>query len=263
MAHSHLGEMLDLDAEVLHEHHDDVITWVGSMAPDRPHIVDLGAGTGTGTLALVRQLPGAEVVAVDVSEPMLEHLRHKARALGVADRIRTVQADLDQPWPSLGPADLMWASASLHHMAEPGQVLTRALATLRPGGVLAVCELESFPRFLPDMAGVDLEERCHAALAEIRAEAGMHMGEDWGVHLATAGFTVEAKRHFDIELRPPLPAATGRYAQVCLQRMRDRLDGRLSAGDLAALDELATGVLLRDDLTVRTSRTVWLARRPE
>ena len=97
MTHSHLGEMLDLDAEVLHEHHNDVITWVGSMAPDRPHIVDLGAGTGTGALALARQLPGAEVVAVDVSEPMLEHLRHKARALGVADRIRTVQADLDQP----------------------------------------------------------------------------------------------------------------------------------------------------------------------
>ncbi|GII59230.1 hypothetical protein Pth03_76190 [Planotetraspora thailandica] len=45
--------------------------------------------------------------------------------LGVADRIRTIQADLDQTWPALGPADLVWASASLHHMAvssiEPGQ----------------------------------------------------------------------------------------------------------------------------------------------
>lgn len=262
MAHSHLGEMLDLDAEVLHEYHRDVITWVGSLTPERPHIIDLGAGTGTGALALARQLPDAEVVAVDVSEPMLEHLRHKARALGLADRIRTVQADLDQPWPDLGPADLVWASASLHHMADPGRALTQALATLRPGGVLVATELDSFPRFLPDGAGAALEDRCHAALADVRTEAGLHMDEDWGLRLAEAGFTVEAERRFDIALRPPLPAAAGQYAQVSLQRMRHGLDGRLSAGDLATLDTLAAGVLGRDDLTVRTTRTVWLARRP-
>jgi ubiquinone/menaquinone biosynthesis C-methylase UbiE len=267
MTHSLLAEMLDLDADVLHQHHRDLITWVSSLAPDRPLIIDLGAGTGTGALALARQLPDAQVVAVDVSEPMLEHLQHKAHALGVADRIRTVQADLDQPWPPLGPADLVWASASLHHMADPDRALAEILTALRPGGVLAVTELDSFPRFLPDEAGAALEERCHAALAEIRAEAGMHIGEQWGVRLAKAGFTVEAERRLDIALQAPLPAATGRYAQVSLQRMRHGLDDRLAADDLAALDAaldaLAAGVLDRDDLTVRTIRTVWLARRPK
>jgi SAM-dependent methyltransferase len=262
MAHSPLAEMLDLDADVLHQHHRDLITWVSSLTPDRPLIIDLGAGTGTGALALARQLPDAQVVAVDVSEPMLEHLQNKAHALGVADRIRTVQADLDQPWPALGPADLVWASASLHHMADPDRVLTQVLTALRPGGVLAVTELDSFPRFLPDEAGAALEERCHAALAEIRAEAGMHIGEDWGVRMTKVGFTVEAERRFDITLQAPLPAATGRYAQVSLQRMRHGLDGRLGANDLAALDAVAAGVLGRDDLTVRATRTVWLAWRP-
>lgn len=263
MAHSHLAEILDLDADVLHQYHRDLITWVSSLTPDRPLIIDLGAGTGTGALALARQLPDAQVIAVDVSEPMLEHLQHKAHALGVADRIRTVQADLDQPWPALGPADLVWASASLHHMADPDRALRQVLTALRPGGVLAVTELDSFPRFLPDEAGAALEERCHAALAGIRAEAGMHIGEDWGVHLAKAGFTVEAERRFDIALQAPLPAAAGRYAQASLQRMRHGLDGRLDADDLAALDTVAAGVLGRDDLTVRTTRTVWLARRPK
>jgi SAM-dependent methyltransferase len=262
MAHSHLAEILDLDADVLHEYHHDVITWVGSLTPDRASIVDLGAGTGAGTLALARQLPDAEVVAVDVSEPMLEHLLHRAHALGVGDRVRTVQADLDQPWPALGPADLVWASASLHHMADPGGALTQTLATLRPGGVLVVTELDSFTRFLPDEAGAALEERCHAALAEVRAEAGMHMDENWGVRLAEAGFAVEAERRFDIALQPPLAAAAGRYAQVSLQHMRQGLDGRLGAEDLAALDAVAAGVLGRADLTVRATRTVWLARRP-
>jgi trans-aconitate methyltransferase len=262
MSHSHLAEMLDLDAEVLHEYHRDVLSWVGSLVPDRPRIVDLGAGTGTGTLALVRQLPQAEVVAVDVSEQMLEHLRHRAGALGLTDRIRTVQADLDQPWPDLGPADLIWASASLHHMADPGRALAQARATLRPAGLIAVTELDSFPRFLPDPAGAALEERCQAAMAELRTEAGMHMNEDWAARLTAAGLTVEAERRFDIALQPPLPAATGRYAYVTLQRMRERLDDRLGAGDLATLDALTAGLADRDDLTVRATRTVWLARRP-
>lgn len=254
--------MLDLDAEVLHDFHHEVITWVGSLLPDRPRIVDLGAGSGTGTLSLARHLPTAEVIAVDLAEPMLDHLRQRARTLGVADRIRTVEADLDQPWPDLGPADLVWASASLHHMADPGQALTRALATLRPGGVFMLTELDSLPRFLPGGAGADLEERCHAVLATLRDEAGLHMHEEWGVRLTQAGFTVEAERRFDIELRPPLPAAAGRYAQVSLGRARHRLDGRLDPDDLAALDALVPGLADRDDLTVRATRTVWLARRP-
>jgi SAM-dependent methyltransferase len=262
MTHPSLAEILDLDAEVLHGYHHDLITWISSLVPDRPLIVDLGAGTGTAALAFARRLPDAQVVAVDVAEPMLEQIQHKAREIGVADRVRTVQADLDRSWPALGPADLVWASASLHHMADPDHALTQILAALHPGGVLAVAELTSFPRFLTDEAGAALEERCHAALAEMRAEAGMHIGADWGALLAKAGFTVEAERRFDIALRAPLPAATGRYAEVSFQRMRHGLEGRADAGDLAALDAIAADVSGRDDLTVQAARTVWLARRP-
>ncbi|MGA5299935.1 class I SAM-dependent methyltransferase [Nucisporomicrobium flavum] len=262
MAHSHLAEMLDLDAEVLQEYHRDVITWAGSLVPARPRIIDLGAGTGTGSLALARHLPDAEVTAVDVDDEMLEHLRHRADELGLGDRVRTVQADLDQPWPDLGPADLVWASASLHHMADPGNALAQALATLRPGGVMLATELDSFPLFLTGTADAGLEERAHAALAALRDEAGLHMHEDWGDRLAKAGFAVEEERRADIDLRPPLPPAAGRYAQVSLGRMAPRLEGRLDPADLAALEALAAGVADRDDLTVRTTRTVWLGRRP-
>jgi SAM-dependent methyltransferase len=262
MSHPDLAEILDLDADVLQEYHREVMTWVASLLPGRPRIIDLGAGTGTAALALARQLPDADVVAVDVSESMLEHIGRQARRLGVAGRIRTVQADLDQPWPALGPADLVWAAASLHHMADPGDALAQAFATLRPGGLLAVTELGSFPRFLPDPAGAALEERCHAALAQARTEAGMHIDEDWGARLAEAGFTIEAERHVDIALRPPLPAAAGRYALVSLQRARHGLEGRLGASDLAALDAVLAGLPGRDDLTVRTGRAIWLARRP-
>jgi SAM-dependent methyltransferase len=288
MAHSHLNEMLDLDAEVLHEYHDTLIGWAASLMPDGPQIIDVGAGTGTGTLALARRLPGARVVAVDADEAMLEHLRHRAHAVGVTDRVRTVVADLDLPWPELGPADLAWASASLHHLADPNHAVAEVFAALRPGGVLLIAELESFPRFLPDGDGSALEERCHAVLARRRLEAGLHMGEDWGARLGKAGFVVEAERRFDIDLRPTavptalptavptavptaLPTAlpsfspvarTGRYAEVCLGRMRHGLDGAIDPADLATLDAIVAGVATRTDLVVRTSRTVWVARRP-
>jgi SAM-dependent methyltransferase len=200
----------------------------------------------------------------------LRHLLEKARALGVADRIHTVEADLDAAWPEVGTVDLVWASASMHHMADPDRVLGEVFAALRPGGLLAVAELSSFPRFLPDDLGLGrpgLEARIHALLARARAEALPHMGADWGPLLGKAGFTVEPERTFTIDLAAPLPAAAGRYAQVSLGRMRSRLADGLSAEDLSTLDTLlaadGSGSLLRrDDLAVRTERSVWVAHRP-
>jgi hypothetical protein len=146
-------------------------------------------------------------------------------------------------------------------------VLAWVFAALRPGGLLAVAELDSFPRFLPDDIGAGLEARLHAALAEARAGELPHLHSDWGPRLSAAGFTIEARRTFDIDLAAPLPALAGRYAQASLTRLRSGLDGRLSASDLATLGPLLDSdgpdsVLRRDDLTIRAARTAWAARRP-
>jgi ubiquinone/menaquinone biosynthesis C-methylase UbiE len=264
-----VAELLDLDAEVLHSYLSEVIAWVHQLAADLSlrRILDLGSGTGTGALALAQSFEDAEVIALDISAPLLDRLGDKARVLGVAGRIRILQADLDAAWPPIGTVDLAWASASLHHLADPDRVLADVFAALRPAGLLAVAEMDSFPRFLPDDLGPGLEARCHATLAEGLAGELPHLGSDWGPHLSQAGFTIEAERTFAIDLTPPLPASAGRYAQASLRRMRSGLDGRMSAGDLAALDTLIDshgpdGVLRRDDLAVHTSRTVWVARRP-
>ena len=263
-----LAELLDLDAEVLHSYLSGVIDWVGDLAGGQPRrILDLGTGTGTFALALARRFEGADVLAVDVSPAMLDRLRAKARELGMAGRIQAVQADLDTQWPATGPVDLVWASNSLHHMKDPDQLLAWVFAALRPGGLLAVAELDSFPRFLPDDIGPGLEARLHAALAETQAGELPHLHSDWGPRLSAAGFTIEARHTFDIDLAAPLPALAGRYAQASLARLRSGLDGRLSPSDLATLGPLLDGdgpgsVLRRDDLTIRTARTAWAARRP-
>jgi SAM-dependent methyltransferase len=272
---SAMAELLDLDAEVLHSYLSEVTAWIHELAADQParRILDLGSGTGTGSFALLERFEGADVIALDISAQLLHHLVGKARVLGVADRVRTVQADLDAAWPAIGTVDLVWASSSLHHMADPDRVLTEVFAVLPPGGLLVVAEIDSFPRFLPDDLGLGrpgLEARCHAALAGRRAAEVPHLGSDWGSRLSQAGFTIEAERPFAIDLTPPLPASTGRYAEASLRRIRSSLDGWISADDLATLDTLIDsdgpdgpdGVLRRDDLTVRTARTVWVARRP-
>jgi ubiquinone/menaquinone biosynthesis C-methylase UbiE len=267
-----MARLLDLDADVLHSYLFDVTTWIRRQATDIPRrrILDLGAGTGTGTIALAQRFGEADVIAVDKAEELLTHVRAKALDLGFADRIRTVQADLDVAWPSIEPVDVVWASNSLHEMADPDRVLKDVFATLHPGGLLAVAEMDSPPRFLPDDIGLGrpgLESRCHDALEQGQANSEPRLGPDWGPHLEQSGFTILAKRIFTIDLTPPHSTSTGRYAQAYLCRIRPMLEGRMATDDLAALDTLIDsdgpdGVLHRNDLVVRGTRTAWIARRP-
>ena len=119
-----MAELLDLDAGVLHSYLSEVTAWVQDLAAGGldQRILDLGSGTGAGALALAQRFEGAEVIAVDKSAYLLARLGEKARDLGMGGRVRTVEADLDAAWPVLGPADLAWASSSLHHMADPDLV---------------------------------------------------------------------------------------------------------------------------------------------
>ena len=269
-----MAQLLDLDAEVLSPIVSELTGLVRGLAAGLPvrRILDLGSGTGTGAFALLRCFEEADAIAVDASAPFLRRLEASARDLGMADRVRTIEADLDVEWPpSIGAVDLVWASASLHHFADPGRILAAVFGALRPGGLLTVLEMSSFPRFLPDDLGIGrpgLEDRCHAALAGARAAEMPNLGSDWGPPLMQAGFTIEAERELTVDLSPPLPASAGKYAQMSLQRVRSRLDGRLGSDDLATLDTIIDGagpegVLRRGDLTVRAERTAWVARRPE
>ncbi|WP_407841119.1 methyltransferase [Streptomyces sp. DSM 116496] len=263
------AEILDLDAEVLAEHITDITTWLPLAEPPR-HIVDLGCGTGAGTFALLDRFPDAHVTAVDSSAGHLQRLREKACARGVEDRVRTVQADLDETeWPDLGAPDLVWASASMHHMADPDQALRTVRELLAPGGLFAVVELAGFPRFLPEDAPEGrpgLEGRCHTASESYHAEHVPHRGADWGPKLTAAGFTLDGDRVIDVNIEGARSEAVGAYALGSLQRLRGSIAEVLPPEDLAALDRLLDtdgpeSILRREDLAVRTERTVWAARR--
>ncbi|HWS32516.1 MAG TPA: methyltransferase domain-containing protein [Actinoplanes sp.] len=263
-----MTEMLDLDGEVTAGPLAAFIARLTELAGDHPvrDVTDLGAGTGTGTFALLRHFPEAVVTAIDTSPDMLSHLTGNAQRLGFDGRVRARQADLDAGWPETGPADLVWASSSLHHMSDPDRVLTDIRGTLRPGGLLALIEMDAVPRFLPDDIGIGrpgLEDRCHAIADRARAEHMPHQGSDWTARLTRAGFTIREARELTLDVSAPLPEPAVRYAVATLRRFRAGVAEGLSAEDRETFDTLLAddAGLLRalPGLTVRSTRSAWIA----
>ncbi|WAL67758.1 class I SAM-dependent methyltransferase [Amycolatopsis cynarae] len=268
-ADSAQAEILELDAEVLAEHTSDIIRWLPLHGGPR-QFVDLASGTGAGTFALLDQFPEAHGTAVDTSPGHLQRLSEKACARGVDGHVRTVLANLDDAtWPDLGTPDLVWASGSLHHMADPDHTLRSVHDLLAPGGLFVVVEMAGLPRFLPSTAPADrpgLEDRVHAVSDRLHAQHLPHRGADWGPMLTAAGFAVEGELIVDVDVKGAGNAAIGQYALVALQRVRDAVAAELDTEDLVALDRLLDvdsphSLPRRDDLAVRTKRSVWAARR--
>ncbi len=73
------------------------------LAPRR--IVELGIGSGCVSAALARELPDAEIVAIDCSREALEVARQNLTRLGFADRVRLIEASSLAGLP--GPFDLV------------------------------------------------------------------------------------------------------------------------------------------------------------
>ena len=104
-------------------------------------ILDLGTGDGR-TLALARlNLPNAEGVAVDFSEPMLAQAKKRFQN---DSRVKIVKHDFSLPLPALtlGKFDAVLSSLAIHHLVHERkkQLYGEIFALLNSGGVF--CNLE-------------------------------------------------------------------------------------------------------------------------
>jgi len=276
--HSHdqsddqLITLLDLDAEVLHDYWTDALDWVRQAAEGSGwhRLLDLGAGTGTGAIGLARRFADAEVLAVDNSAESLHRLGEKVSRLGLADRVLPIDADLDAGWPELGTLDLIWASMSLHHMADPERTLRQARAATRSGGLIAVAEFPVQLRFLPDDLGIGrpgFEQRAGELLGQAHRELMPTLGSAWAPRLAETGWQVVDERDFTIEQNPATHPSAGAYAEGWFSRLSHRLTDVLQPDDRQTLARLldpadSFSIRRRTDLHIRGVRTITLARNP-
>jgi len=83
---------------------EHVIETVQDMAKgfDQPKIADVGTGSGCIALALAKELPAAEIHAIDISPEALEVARANAARHQFADRLQFHQADLLAGLPTGG-----------------------------------------------------------------------------------------------------------------------------------------------------------------
>ncbi|TPQ16301.1 class I SAM-dependent methyltransferase [Streptomyces sporangiiformans] len=263
--------MLEQEAELFTPLYRQAAAWLRERKPEPELIADVGSGPGVISCLLAETFPQARVIAVDGAEPLLEHARARAARFGIADRFSTLEAELADGLGDLEyPADLLWASRSLHHVGDQRAALTDFASRLAPGGILALLEGGLPARHLPRDIGIGrpgLQARIDAVQEEwftrMRAElpGAAEETEDWPALLTAAGLRHTATRTFLLDLPAPLSDEARAWVVTTLTHRREGLADGLDADDLATLDRLLdpddkASVHHRPDVFVLAAQTV-------
>ena len=157
-----------------------------ALPPVRGQVVlDVGCAVGAQAAEFVAR--GARVIGVDIDDKLIEEAR--SRKLPGAD---FRQADL-RTLPDLGVmADGLWCSFSAAYFPDLPTALTAWSRNLRPGGWIALTEIDDLfghEPLSPRAKGL-LDAYAHDALAAKRYD--FHMGRKLKDHLERSGFQVSS-----------------------------------------------------------------------
>jgi len=100
-------------------------------------VLDLGAGTGLLSAAVLERYPDAKLVLLDGSAEMLNHAEDRLPGASVT----MVTRDLREELPA-GPFDAIVSALAIHHLEHPDKrdLFARVHRALRPGGVFVNAE---------------------------------------------------------------------------------------------------------------------------
>ena len=272
-----MGEQIELEGEVLAGFVHDATQLIterfagGSVRT----IVDIGSGPGVASCMLAEAFTEATVTAIDASAPLLVRAQLRAERLGLGPRLLTQVGDLDHGLSVKEPVDLVWASMMLHHLHDQEAALGAVRRAMRVGGWLAIVEFGAPLVCIPPDAldsYVELLDRCQAAVRDwlpeqLPAGPAAPNGKNAPLHAALerAGFGHVGDTTLTVELPAPLAIEARRFVVQSFTRLREIVETRLDAADLAGLDELLDphnphGLPARQDLFVRTGRTLTTAQ---
>ncbi|EFE65972.1 class I SAM-dependent methyltransferase [Streptomyces viridosporus] len=272
-----MAPRLESQAELFTPLYERALNWLAKEVTEPGLVVDAGSGPGVISCLFAETFPGARIVAVDGSKPLLERAADRAARQGVADRFDTLAGELPDVLGELDyPADLLWASRSVHHLGDQSAALAACAARLAPGGTLAVVEGGLPARFLPRDIGIGrpgLQARIDAVEEEwfsrMRADLPGSVAhvEDWPALLTSAGLHHTRSRTFLLDLPAPVTDRARAYVVDSLTRTREVLAEDLDAEDRATLDRLLdpadrASLHHRPDVFVLAAHTVHAGVRP-
>jgi ubiquinone/menaquinone biosynthesis C-methylase UbiE len=106
---------------------------------DGLRIIDIGSGGGTTILPLLELLPQSQVVATDLSLPLLASLRNLARS-EKHKSLTILQMNAENIVFADYQADIIMGAHVLHHLLSPANALREVRRVLRPGGTAVFWE---------------------------------------------------------------------------------------------------------------------------
>ncbi|MEQ8435063.1 MAG: methyltransferase domain-containing protein [Oceanicaulis sp.] len=170
--------------------------WLEDAVAFRPgmKILEVGAGSGGMLTWFARKTgPDGDVLGLDVD---------LSRAAPAAPPVRHLQADLYTPAAEPEAFDLVYARLVLMHLPDPARAIDAMSSWLKPGGVLAIADLDCSTCTPADPHAPGADEFA-AALDAIRAamQACALMDPDFGARLpaliAAAGHQNVVERRFE------------------------------------------------------------------
>lgn len=124
------------------ERAERVAAAIRAVVPLSPEMRAIEVGAGTGLLGLALAGDVGELVLADPSTGMLEVAREKVAERDGGD-VSAIQFDLLTDAPPQPAFDLATSLLVLHHLPDTTEALRRILALLRPGGWIAIADLET------------------------------------------------------------------------------------------------------------------------
>lgn len=136
------GQSADYDSfrkRLLHGR-EKLMSDLGAMVSPGATLLDMGGGTGNNIEELGAALPKFQrVEIVDLCGPLLGVAQARIAKYGW-NNVHTVEADATLYQPAMGPVDAITFSYSLTMIPDWFLALERALANLKPGGILGVVD---------------------------------------------------------------------------------------------------------------------------
>jgi demethylmenaquinone methyltransferase / 2-methoxy-6-polyprenyl-1,4-benzoquinol methylase len=125
---------LGLDAKRRH-------TTQGEWYGEKPRVLDVATGTGDLAIEIARACPGATVIGLDPSPGMLGVAQRKLAKRELTDRVSLVVGDAQALPQANCEIDAATIAFGIRNVPDRGKALRELARVVRPGGRIAVLEL--------------------------------------------------------------------------------------------------------------------------